>query len=99
MMHRRSSRGAPDVPRASDALPLRGLPRAQIAVVVEVTRAGRVDRHELTVEAGVPIRVVLRKIGQAPEGSAVLVDDTPVPLDRTIDGPTRLTVVPTFSGG
>jgi sulfur carrier protein ThiS len=70
-----------------------------VEVIVEVTRAGSVRRHALEVAAGTPVRAVLRSLGQAPEGSAVLVDDVPVPLDAPIDRPTTLVVVPTFSGG
>jgi sulfur carrier protein ThiS len=66
---------------------------------VEVTRAGRTTRHELSVTSGTLVRSVLREIGQRAEGSAALVDDTPIPLDTPISAPIRLVVVPTFSGG
>jgi len=41
----------------------------------------------------------VRQVGQRAEGCAVLVDGTSVPLDTAVDGPIRLTVIPTFSGG
>ncbi len=97
-MHRGSSKGAGSVGPASETLPLSASP-SSVVVVVELTRGASVDRRELTVARGTPVRTVLRSIGQAPEGSAVLVDDTPIPLDTPVEGPTRLTVVATFSGG
>jgi sulfur carrier protein ThiS len=45
------------------------------------------------------VRSALRSLGHFPEGSAVLLEDVPIPLDTPIDGPVRLVVVPTFSGG
>jgi len=42
---------------------------------------------------------VVRQAGMTPEGCAVLIGETPVPLDLPVESPTRLTVVPTFSGG
>ncbi|HXW67881.1 MAG TPA: hypothetical protein VEL82_08425 [Thermoplasmata archaeon] len=49
--------------------------------------------------AGTLVRSVLRATGLAPEGSAVLDGETPIPLDTAIERDVRLTVVPTFSGG
>jgi sulfur carrier protein ThiS len=97
-MHRGSSKEARGAPRASESLPLSASP-ARVSVVVEVTRGGSVERHRVRVLAGTTVRAVLRQTGHAPEGSAVLIAGTSVPLDATIDRPTRLTVVPTFSGG
>ncbi|MCI4362073.1 MAG: hypothetical protein L3J77_02625 [Thermoplasmata archaeon] len=51
------------------------------------------------VPVGTRLRDVLRDQGHAPEGSAVLLDGHPVPLDTRIERPVRFTVVPTFSGG
>jgi sulfur carrier protein ThiS len=45
------------------------------------------------------VRTLLRELGHAAEGSAVLIDGVSVPLDTPIETPTRLVVVPTFSGG
>jgi sulfur carrier protein ThiS len=45
------------------------------------------------------VRAVVRSAGESPEGCAVLDGETPVPLDTPLEGPIRLTVVPTFSGG
>ncbi|MGA8275919.1 MAG: hypothetical protein WB789_07605 [Thermoplasmata archaeon] len=42
---------------------------------------------------------MVRRIGLAPEGTAVLIDGAPVPLDQSIDAVVKLVVVPTFSGG
>jgi sulfur carrier protein ThiS len=97
-MHRGSSKEARGDPRASETLPLSASP-SPISIVVEVTRGGSVERHRVRVPPGTAVRVVLRQVGCAPEGSAVLVDGTSIPLDATLDRPTRLTVVPTFSGG
>jgi sulfur carrier protein ThiS len=97
-MHRGSSKEARGDLRASETLPLSASPRP-IPVVLEVTRGGSVERRRIRVPPGTAVRTVLRQAGCAPEGSAVLIDGTSIPLDATIDRPTRLTVVPTFSGG
>jgi sulfur carrier protein ThiS len=68
-------------------------------VIVEITRGAGVQRRRLDVPVGTPVRAMLRRLGQAGEGSAVLVDDTPVPLSAPIERPTRFVVIPTFSGG
>ncbi len=70
-----------------------------VRVVVEVTRGGSVEQHRARVPVGTAVRAVLRQVGCAPEGSAVMIDGTSVPLDTPIERPLRLTVVPTFSGG
>ena len=97
-MHRGSSKGARSAGPASETLPL-SASDSSVLVIIELTRGASVARHEVRVARGTPVRTLLRSLGQAPEGSAVLVDDTPIPLDTPIEGPTRLTVVPTFSGG
>ena len=68
-------------------------------MTVDLTRAGGVERRRVSVPVGTPLRTVLHSLGQAPEGSAVLLDDVPVPLDTPIERPARFTVLPTFSGG
>jgi len=98
-MHRGSSKDARDPPGTAGNLPLSASPAATVEVVVEIARAGRVDRRELRIPRGTLVRAALKQVGQAPEGSAVLVDETSVPLDEPILAPTRLVVVPTFSGG
>ncbi|MCI4348097.1 MAG: hypothetical protein L3J97_05705 [Thermoplasmata archaeon] len=62
-------------------------------------RAGQSERHTRWVPKGTQLRVVLRSIGQAVEGSAVLDGDRPVPLDLPLERNARFTVIPTFSGG
>ena len=98
-MHRGSSKDVPGVARAAETLPLSASAPRTVSVVLELTRAGAVERRRLRVPVGTTVRVALRRIGQAPEGSAVLLGQTPVPLDLPIEGPLRLTVVSTFSGG
>jgi sulfur carrier protein ThiS len=73
--------------------------RSEVEVVVELVRANGTRRLVHRVSAGTPVRSLLRELGQAPEGSAVLVDGISVPLDTPIEGPLRLTIVSTFSGG
>jgi sulfur carrier protein ThiS len=97
-MHRGSSKGGRSTDRPPETLPLSASPRT-VPVVIELTRGGSVRRVELTVPIGTPVRTLLREVGQRAEGSAVLIDDTPVPLDTPVEGPVRLVVVPTFSGG
>jgi sulfur carrier protein ThiS len=68
-------------------------------VIVEIARAGRTTVRTIDLPSGSTVRVAVRASGQAPEGCAVLIGDRPVPLDLPLSGATRLTVVPTFSGG
>ncbi len=97
-MHRGSSKGARNQRRPPDTLPLSASP-PPISVVVEVVRGGTVVRRRIRVAPGTLVRAALRRTGNSPEGSAVLVEEVPIPLDTPIVGPMRLTVVPTFSGG
>ncbi len=96
-MHRGSSKGGRGRTRPAESLPLSASPL--LDVEFEIARAGRSEIRRLRVAPGTLLRVALRSIGQAPEGSAVLLGDQPVPLDQPIDRGDRFTVVPTFSGG
>ena len=97
-MHRGSSKDDRPRGRSSESLPLSASP-PPVRLVLEVSRAAEVERHELLVPAGSPVRAALRRIGRSPEGCAVLRDGASVPLDLRIDEPMTLVVVPTFSGG
>jgi len=70
-----------------------------VSVEVEVARSGRSRTSQLEVVPGTLVRDVVRRAGEVPEGCAVLVGETPVPLDFPIESAVRLTIVPTFSGG
>jgi len=96
-MHRGSSKGARADHPVPGSLPLSA--SAQLEVEVEVARAGRSTVHAQMVVAGTLVKEVVRAIGEAPEGSAVLLDGVSIPLDSPIDRPLRLVVIPTFSGG
>jgi sulfur carrier protein ThiS len=96
-MHRGSSKGPRGQAPRPEPLPLSASPLLRIDLTV--ARAGRSDRHTVRVPKGTPLRVVLRSIGQAAEGSAVLAGDRPVPLDLPLERNSRFTVIPTFSGG
>jgi len=96
-MHRGSSKGPRGQPRRPESLPLSAPP--SLRIVVEVTRAGRIERRTVQVPRGTLLRTVLRSMGQAAEGSAVLEAGRPVPLDLPLEKPSRFTVIPTFSGG
>jgi sulfur carrier protein ThiS len=98
-MHRGSSKDVRARPRTTESLPLSASPPSLILIDVEVARGGRSSHHRLEVLTGTLVRTALKQLGEAPEGSAVLVDDTPIPLDTPLEAPTRLLVVPTFSGG
>jgi len=99
-MHRGSSKGPRDRSRGSESLPLSASPSPpEIELTIEITRAGTVDRRTLTVPKGALIRSVLKQLGEAPEGCAVLIGDVPQPLDTPLEGSSTLTVLPTFSGG
>jgi sulfur carrier protein ThiS len=96
-MHRGSSKGPRGEAPRPERLPLSASPTIRVELMV--ARAGRSDRHTVRVPKGTPLRLVLRSIGQAAEGSAVLEGDRPVPLDLPLDRNGRFTVIPTFSGG
>jgi len=70
-----------------------------LAVTLEYSRGRAVRERVVLVPAGTTVRALLRAEGQAPEGCAVLVGETPLPLDTPIVRAMRLTIVPTFSGG
>ena len=98
-MHRGSSNDVRGRPPATGSLPLSAPPSAEVEIVLEVTRAGAIERHALRLPVGAPLRTALRRAGLPAEGSAVLREGASVPLDLPIEGPARFTVVPTFSGG
>jgi sulfur carrier protein ThiS len=100
-MHRGSSKGTGRARPVPEILPLSASPSPSgVRVEVVVARGSRPGPPAVRwVPPGTAVRAVLRDLGHAPEGSAVLIDGTPVPLDTPIEAPTRLTVVPTFSGG
>ncbi|MGI0055075.1 MAG: MoaD/ThiS family protein [Thermoplasmata archaeon] len=68
-------------------------------IEIELVRAGRRDPRALDLPEGSTVRDALRAAGLFAEGSAVLVDGAPVPLDRPLAPFERLEIVPTFSGG
>jgi len=70
-----------------------------IAVEVEVARGGRTVVHVRRVPSGTLVKQLVKSVGEIPEGTAVLIDGVSVPLDTRLEAPTRLVVVPTFSGG
>jgi sulfur carrier protein ThiS len=84
-----------------ETLPLSASPSPRMVdVQFDVARGRRAGPVvTVSVAVGTRLREVLRSQGHAPEGSAVLLDGTPVPLDTRIDRPMRFTIVPTFSGG
>ena len=98
-MHRGSSKDVRGPPPATGSLPLSASPPPEIPIVLEVTRAGAIERREVRVPVGAPLRLAVRRAGLAPEGTAVFLEGTSVPLDLTLERSARFTVVPTFSGG
>jgi sulfur carrier protein ThiS len=98
-MHRGSSKGAAGPSRRPGRLPLSASPPPAVRITFDIARGGTVTTREVEVPAGTLLRQALRRIGHAPEGSAVLDGDAPVPLDLPLRGPARFTLVPTFSGG
>lgn len=99
-MHRGSSKEARTHDRASETLPLSASPSTIVRVEFVIARAGRTGPPiPIDVPLGSPLKSALRAVGQPAEGCAVLLGETPVPLDRPIDGPGRFTILPTFSGG
>lgn len=84
----------------SESLPLSASPTPPlIRIVLEIRRGGRGEVRELDLPAGAEVREALRRIGQAPEGSAVWEGEEPIPLDARVVPNARYLVVPTFSGG
>jgi sulfur carrier protein ThiS len=100
-MHRGSSKGTGKRRPLPEALPLSASwSLASVSVEIDVARGRRRGPPvRVEVAVGTPLRELLRSLGHSPEGSAVLLDGTPVPLDTRVDRATRFTVVPTFSGG
>ena len=96
-MHRGSSKGPRGEAPRPEPLPLSASPRLRVQLTV--ARAGRSQRYTVRVAPGTLLRDVLRSLGQAAEGSAVLENDRPVPLDLPLQRNARYTVIPTFSGG
>jgi len=70
-----------------------------IEITVEIARAGQRREMVLELQEGTLVRAAVRAAGCAPEGCAVLVDGVSVPRDLPLRAATRLTIVPTFSGG
>jgi sulfur carrier protein ThiS len=97
-MHRGSSKDGPGTDRASGILPLSASP-ALVEVELELEGPGGPYRRSIVVPPGTRIREAVRRTGRSPEGCAVFVDESSVPLDAPIDRPVRLRIVPTFSGG
>ena len=96
-MHRGSSKGTGQGGPAPELLPLSA--SAPVRIEVEIARAARSVVVARSVPRGTLVKQVVRDVGEAPEGSAVLIDGRSVPLDTPIVAPLRLVVVPTFSGG
>lgn len=88
-------------PPAPETLPLSASPPPRDLVIVEfeLVRASSRTTRSVQVVRGAPVRAALRAAGYPAEGSCVLDGETPVPLDRPLLCDTRLSVVPTFSGG
>ena len=97
-MHRGSSKGGGPEGPPPETLPLSALPPLVVEVAVERAGAPKGFRP-LELPPGSRVRDAVRAVGQAPEGSAVLLDDRPVPLDRALAPGDRVVVIPTFSGG
>ena len=70
-----------------------------IAITVVVARAGHQSERILELAEGTLVRAAVQAAGFSPEGCAVLVDGVSVPRDLPLLTPTRLTIVPTYSGG
>jgi len=96
-MHRGSSKGAGDGRLPPEPLPLSASSTVRVEVELARARGSVVQARE--VAPGTLVREVVRSVGMAPEGSAVLVDGISVPLDLPITGPVHLVLVSTFSGG
>jgi sulfur carrier protein ThiS len=100
-MHRGSSKGTGRPRPVPESLPLSASPSPPgLRVEVVVARGAHQGTPSVHwVRSGTPVRALLRELGHAAEGSAVLIEGVSVPLDTLIESPTRLVVVPTFSGG
>ena len=96
-MHRGSSKGAGASSPPPEPLPLSA--SSTIAVEVEVARAHRTAPRTITVASGTPVKELVRAVGESPEGAVVLIEGVSTPMDHLLVAPTRLVVVPTFSGG
>ena len=97
-LHRGSSKDARGRPPPTGNLPLSASP-PRLPISVEVARGGRSRHARFSVAPGTLVRAVVRLAGESPEGCAVLIGETPVPLDTPLEHAVHLTVIPTFSGG
>ena len=98
-MHLGSSKDGRPPDRASETLPLSASPNGSVRVEFEVTRAGTIERRSVEVPSGSTLRVAIRSIGRAPEGTLILVGEQPTPLDSVARSDLCYRLVGAFSGG
>lgn len=97
-MHRGNPAGS--TPKASDPEgPGPSLPSPPLEIVVEPFRSTGPPAVTLRVPPGTTVRDLLRQLDRPAEGSAVLLEGRPVPLDEVILVSGRIVLIPTFSGG
>jgi sulfur carrier protein ThiS len=97
-MAARTAEGSPPRPEAGGPAG-EGGPLEYWEVEVVPGRPVGAPIQRLRVRAGSTVTDVLSLLGCPLEGSAVLLDGRPVPLDAPLPGACRLEVIPTFSGG
>lgn len=84
--------------RPTETLPLSASP-VLVAFHYELARGPPTGPRTLELPPLSTGRDLLRALGRAVEGSALLIDDRPVPLDAPLPADRTVVVVPTFSGG
>ncbi len=97
-MHRGSSKGTDPPGSVPESLPLSASP-GSLEIVVEFLRPPGAPARALRLPAGSTVGDAVRAVGRPLEGSAVLVEGRPVPLDEPVAPRARLVLISTFSGG
>ena len=96
-MHRGSSNGSGAPRPIPETLPLSA--SRPLWVTVEIRRGGKLDTQRIELPENSSLRELVRAVGHSPEGTAVLIEGTPVPLDTAVSDGLRVVVIPTYSGG
>jgi sulfur carrier protein ThiS len=88
----------PSIERADEG-ETRRLPLPPLTIQLTVARGAVRSPRSVELPGGSLVRDAVRTVGFAPEGTAVLLEGRPIPLDTRLAEGMSLVVVPTYSGG